>query len=132
MLGFAGRCWAATTTEGLLIYSLDTQMLFDPFELDTSVTPGQIRAALRQRDFTRAILMALRLNERKLVQEALESVPWAESERPPGLAGAGGGRVQKGAFLLVGVLCSVITDFPFSRSRRDQRLPPRVVRGESA
>lgn len=73
-----GRCWAATTTEGLLIYSLDTQMLFDPFELDTSVTPGQIRAALRQRDFTRAILMALRLNERKLVQEALESVPWAE------------------------------------------------------
>ncbi|XP_036099773.1 periodic tryptophan protein 2 homolog isoform X3 [Molossus molossus] len=73
-----GRCWAATTTEGLLVYSLDTQMLFDPFELDTSVTPGQIRAALRQSDFTRAILMAVRLNEKKLLQEALESVPWDE------------------------------------------------------
>nr|KAF6477852.1 hypothetical protein HJG59_010759 [Molossus molossus] len=53
-------------------------MLFDPFELDTSVTPGQIRAALRQSDFTRAILMAVRLNEKKLLQEALESVPWDE------------------------------------------------------
>ncbi|XP_058920761.1 periodic tryptophan protein 2 homolog isoform X1 [Kogia breviceps] len=75
-----GRCWAATTTEGLLIYSLDARMLFDPFELDTSVTPAQIRAALCQRDFTRAILMAFRLNERKLLQEALESVPWDEIE----------------------------------------------------
>ncbi|XP_036299613.1 periodic tryptophan protein 2 homolog isoform X2 [Pipistrellus kuhlii] len=73
-----GRCWAATTTEGLLIYSLDTQMLFDPFELDTSVTPGRIRAALRQKDFTRAILMAVRLNEKLLLQETLESVPWDE------------------------------------------------------
>uniref|UniRef100_A0A8D0P1N7 Small-subunit processome Utp12 domain-containing protein n=1 Tax=Sus scrofa TaxID=9823 RepID=A0A8D0P1N7_PIG len=75
-----GRCWAATTTEGLLIYSLDARMLFDPFELDTSVTPARVRAALRQRDFTRAILMAFRLNERKLLQEALESVPWDEVE----------------------------------------------------
>uniref|UniRef100_A0A8C8YGD5 Periodic tryptophan protein 2 homolog n=1 Tax=Prolemur simus TaxID=1328070 RepID=A0A8C8YGD5_PROSS len=75
-----GRCWAATTTEGLLIYSLDTQMLFDPFELDTSITPGRVREALRQQEFTRAILMALRLNEDKLVQEALESVPWGEIE----------------------------------------------------
>ncbi|XP_028348517.1 periodic tryptophan protein 2 homolog isoform X2 [Physeter macrocephalus] len=75
-----GRCWAATTTEGLLVYSLDARMLFDPFELDTSVTPAQIRAALCQRDFTRAILMAFRLNERKLLQEALESVPWDEIE----------------------------------------------------
>ncbi|XP_045396740.1 periodic tryptophan protein 2 homolog isoform X2 [Lemur catta] len=75
-----GRCWAATTTEGLLIYSLDTQMLFDPFELDTSITPGRVREALRQQEFTRAILMALRLNEDKLVQEALESVPRGEIE----------------------------------------------------
>ncbi|XP_077851380.1 periodic tryptophan protein 2 homolog isoform X1 [Macaca mulatta] len=75
-----GRCWAATTTEGLLIYSLDTRVLFDPFELDTSVTPGRVREALRQEDFTRAILMALRLNESKLVQEALEAVPRGEIE----------------------------------------------------
>lgn len=55
-------------------------MLFDPFELDTSVTPARIREALRQREFTRAILMAFRLNERKLAQEALEAVPHNESK----------------------------------------------------
>ncbi|XP_004602545.1 periodic tryptophan protein 2 homolog [Sorex araneus] len=75
-----GHCWAATTTEGLLIYSLDTQLLFDPYQLDTSVTPARVRAALRQLDFTRALLMALRLGERPLVQEALEAVPWGEIE----------------------------------------------------
>lgn len=96
-------------------------MLFDPFELDTSVTPGRIRAALRQRDFTRAILMALRLNEKKLVQEALESVPWAESEHRTWLGRAG--RCRK-AFLLIGVLCRVIVDLLFSYSRCDQLLPP--------
>ncbi|KFO28101.1 Periodic tryptophan protein 2 like protein, partial [Fukomys damarensis] len=75
-----GRCWAATSTEGLLIFSLDTRMLFDPYELDTSVTPGRVREALRQGEFTCAILMAFRLNERTLMQEALEAVPWAEIE----------------------------------------------------
>lgn len=59
-------------------------MLFDPFELDTSVTPARVRAALRQQDFTRAILMAFRLNERSLLQETLESVPWDQGERRAG------------------------------------------------
>ncbi|XP_012586613.1 PREDICTED: periodic tryptophan protein 2 homolog [Condylura cristata] len=80
LTALTGRSWAATTTEGLLIYSLDTRLLFDPFELDTSITPAGIRAALRQRDFTRALLMAARLNEQALLQEALEAVPWGEIE----------------------------------------------------
>lgn len=61
-------------------------MLFDPFELDTDVTPARIRAAVRQQDLTRAILMAFRLNERTLLQEVLESVPWDEGERRTGPA----------------------------------------------
>ncbi|VTJ77688.1 Hypothetical predicted protein [Marmota monax] len=75
-----GRCWAATSTEGLLIFSLDAQMLFDPYELDTSITPGRVREALHQQEFTRAILMAFRLNEKKLVQEVLEAVPREDIE----------------------------------------------------
>ncbi|XP_037686667.1 periodic tryptophan protein 2 homolog isoform X2 [Choloepus didactylus] len=75
-----GRCWAATTTEGLLIYSLDARVAFDPFELDTSITPSRVRTALCQKEFTRAVLMAFRLNEQKLVQEALEAVPSSEIE----------------------------------------------------
>ena len=34
-----GRCWAAATTEGLLLYSLDPAAMFDPTDLADDVTP---------------------------------------------------------------------------------------------
>ena len=37
-----GRAWAACTTEGVLIYTLDPHPPFDPTDLDESVTP-QVR-----------------------------------------------------------------------------------------
>lgn len=107
-------------------------MLFDPFELDTSVTPGRIRAALRQKDFTRAILMAVRLNEKLLLQETLEAVPWDESERQARLGrGGGAGSCQDPAPTAAGrgsrVLCTyrkgmswnrLVSWFEFFRSER--------------
>jgi hypothetical protein len=47
----AGQAWAAATTEGLLIYSLDAGMVFDPFLLDESVTPDSIRKTLQDGDW---------------------------------------------------------------------------------
>ena len=44
---FPGREWAAVSTEGLLLYSLDANMTFDPFELDIDVTPTNIRKELK-------------------------------------------------------------------------------------
>ena len=41
-----GRGWAAATTEGLLIYSLDDRLMFDPFDLDIDITPKNIRKTL--------------------------------------------------------------------------------------
>eukprot|EP00061_Rhincodon_typus_P005389 g24836.t1 len=73
-----GRSWAATSTEGLLIYSLDGCMVFDPFDLDEEITPSSVRRVLRQKEFTAAIMMSLRLNENKLILEVLETVPHAE------------------------------------------------------
>ena len=35
-----GREWAAVTTEGLLVYSLDNINIFDPFDLEISITPA--------------------------------------------------------------------------------------------
>ncbi|XP_043557373.1 PWP2 small subunit processome component [Chiloscyllium plagiosum] len=70
-----GRSWAATSTEGLLLYSLDGCVVFDPFDLDEEVTPSSVRRVLRQKEFTAAIMMALRLNEAKLILEVLETVP---------------------------------------------------------
>lgn len=34
-----GREWAACTTDGLVLYSLDEAAIFDPSDLDESVTP---------------------------------------------------------------------------------------------
>lgn len=75
-----GRSWAATTTEGLLLYSLDSGLIFDPFELDIDVTPSNIHKTLSQKEYTMAIVMAFKLNEKKLIQEVIEAVPSSEGE----------------------------------------------------
>lgn len=70
-----GQAWAAVTTEGLLIYSLDPGYLFDPFHLDTSITPDSVRATLKEKDYATALMMSLRLNEQHLIREIVELVP---------------------------------------------------------
>ena len=69
-----GRDFAATTTEGLLIYSLDSKLVFDPFELNVDITPTTIRAAVKREDYGAALVMSLRLNETDLVREVVEQV----------------------------------------------------------
>ncbi|KNC50531.1 periodic tryptophan protein 2 [Thecamonas trahens ATCC 50062] len=70
-----GRSWAAATPEGLLVYSLDNSVLFDPIDLDVDITPDAAREALDERDFTTALLIALRLNEDELTSEVYQAVP---------------------------------------------------------
>ncbi|XP_030635954.1 PWP2 small subunit processome component [Chanos chanos] len=75
-----GRSWAATTTEGLLIYSLDTSLVFDPYDLDLDVTPASVRQQLRRKEWTSTIMLAFRLNEASLITEVLETVPFDQIE----------------------------------------------------
>lgn len=70
-----GRSWAACTSEGLLVYSLDTDWLFDPLNLDVSNTPSAVKHKLKEEDYSTALMMALRLNINSLKQEVLESIP---------------------------------------------------------
>lgn len=76
----SGRSWAATTTEGLLVYSLDGSLVFDPYDLDLDVTPASIRKQLRLQEWASAIVLAFRLNEKAFKQEVLETVPHEQSE----------------------------------------------------
>lgn len=78
MLSWSGRAWAAASTEGLLIYSLDAGVVFDPLELDVDVTPARVRTLLGKGDLLHAMVMSLRLNEIAVIQETVESVPVAE------------------------------------------------------
>ncbi|KAG9792282.1 periodic tryptophan protein-like protein 2, partial [Aureobasidium melanogenum] len=75
-----GQSFCASSTEGLLIYSLDNSGMdeFDPFDLDLDVTPQNIRAILKQKEpeYLKALIMAFRLNEKPLLRQVYESIPY--------------------------------------------------------
>lgn len=73
-----GKAWASASTEGLLIYSLDDTVAFDPFDLDMDLTPAAVMTVMERREFLKALVMAFRLNERPLIRRAYEAVPRAD------------------------------------------------------
>ena len=73
-----GRSWAAASTEGLLIYSLDESTTFDPFDLSLDLTPESILQTLASRDYLIALIMALRLSELPLIKQVYTAVPPSE------------------------------------------------------
>lgn len=74
-----GRIFSAASTEGLLIYSLDSAGMddFDPFDLDIDVTPQNVEELLHETkpDYLKALVMSFRLNERNLIRKVYETVP---------------------------------------------------------
>lgn len=73
-----GRSWAAASTEGLLIYSIDEEVLFDPFELDIDLTPQSVLAVLSKREYLKSLIMSFRLNEKQLIQKVYEGIPTSD------------------------------------------------------
>jgi periodic tryptophan protein 2 len=71
----SGRQWALSSSIGLLIYSLDDQMLFDPYLLDIDITPDTTIAKLEKKDYLKALIMSLRLNESDLTRRVLTAIP---------------------------------------------------------
>lgn len=51
-----GQAWAAATTEGLLIYSLNTGLVFDPWSLELGITPTSVKESLTQKDYSNGML----------------------------------------------------------------------------
>lgn len=70
-----GMAWAAASTEGLLIYSLDDTVTFDPFDLSIDLTPQTILEVFAEREFLKSLIMAFRLNEKSLIQRVFEGIP---------------------------------------------------------
>ncbi len=71
-----GREWAAVSNEGLHIYSLDEDLIFDPISLTEEITPGAVQSNLRSGNFGVALLISLHLNEFTLVRQVLEETPY--------------------------------------------------------
>ena len=70
-----GDSFCAASTEGLLVYTLDNQIQFDPFELSLDVTPESTLSILEEGDHLQALVMAFRLNEAPLIGRVFNSVP---------------------------------------------------------
>lgn len=70
-----GISFSAASTEGLLVYSQDDTLLFDPLDLDIDVTVKTTIDTLKEEKYLTALIMAFRLNERFLVQRVYESIP---------------------------------------------------------
>jgi periodic tryptophan protein 2 len=75
-----GRSWAASTTEGLLIYTLDAQIYFDPFNLDIDATPANVEKLCKQKKLVQSFVMSLRIGQDDLTHKVLLSVPVEDIE----------------------------------------------------
>lgn len=67
--------FAAGSTEGLLVYSIDNEIVFDPFELDIDITRKLIIQTLEEKEYLKSLIMGFRLNEIGLIEIIYESIP---------------------------------------------------------
>ncbi|XP_058465461.1 periodic tryptophan protein 2 homolog [Malaya genurostris] len=75
-----GQSWAAASTEGLLMYSLNKGIVFDPYQLSVEITPKATRELLKNQEYSAALIMALKLNENNLIHEIIEQIPHIDAE----------------------------------------------------
>ena len=77
-----GREWGVISEEGLHIYSLDDDMIFDPISMmeQEIITPATIEHKLTLREYSAALRMALYLNEYHIIQNVLEQIPFGSIE----------------------------------------------------
>jgi periodic tryptophan protein 2 len=71
-----GREWATVSGEGLHVYSLDEDMIFDPISLTEAITPSAVQSKLASGDYGLALRMAVHLSEFSLVKDVLEVTPF--------------------------------------------------------
>lgn len=57
------------------MFSLDTGVVFDPFDLSIDITPESVRQSLQRKEYTLALIMSIRLNEYDIIVECIEAVP---------------------------------------------------------
>ncbi|KAM7253980.1 hypothetical protein ACFE04_031662 [Oxalis oulophora] len=69
-----GRSFAAATTEGVQVYSIDDSFIFDPTDLDIDVTPEAVDAALNEDQHSRALILSLRMNEDSLIKKCIFAI----------------------------------------------------------
>ena len=71
-----GRFWAAVTEDGLIMYSLDDSIQFDPFDLDVDCTPNSVMESLKANNWLRGLVFALKLSDKALFLTTFLAIPF--------------------------------------------------------
>lgn len=67
--------WVAATTEGMLLYSLATETLFDPTNLTADTSVPAMHRLIGSGAFFNALLVAVRLRDPQHIRHVMYSVP---------------------------------------------------------
>jgi periodic tryptophan protein 2 len=67
--------WVAATTEGMLLYSLATETLFDPTNLTEDTSVPAIHRLIGNGAYLKALLVAVRLADPEHIRHVMYSVP---------------------------------------------------------
>lgn len=70
-----GTMWVAATTEGMLLYSLATETLFDPTNLTEDTSVPAMHRLIGTGAFLKALLIAVRLGDPEHIRHVMYSVP---------------------------------------------------------
>jgi len=71
------REWATVSSEGLHVYSIDDEMIFDPISLTQSITTDNILQQLQNEEYGIALRLSLQLNEYSFILKVLENTPFS-------------------------------------------------------
>mmetsp|Transcript_9075 Transcript_9075/g.18345 ORF Transcript_9075/g.18345 Transcript_9075/m.18345 type:complete len:850 (+) Transcript_9075:214-2763(+) len=75
-----GEEFCAVTTEGMLIWRLDEDLVFDPIALTEDVTPHAVNLSLQRGQYGQALIMSLLLNETPLIAAVVDGIPTSSIE----------------------------------------------------
>ena len=71
----SGRNWLAACTEGCVLYSLDNETLFDPYQLTSDISPQTTKERLAEKKYQIALIYSLKLKDLELTKQVLETIP---------------------------------------------------------
>ncbi|KAF8356521.1 hypothetical protein PRIPAC_91516 [Pristionchus pacificus] len=70
-----GRRFCVCATTGVEMYSLDAHSTFDPFQLDESISRGEVKSLLGRKEYTRALKGSIQLGDAALITRCIHEIP---------------------------------------------------------
>lgn len=70
-----GKSFACATTEGVIIYIINSTQTFTPMDLDLDVTLENLISQLKSRNYMGALVMSLKFNQIKIIEKTFEIIP---------------------------------------------------------